>query len=94
MARLDTIRALERRGLSPNLAEKVVDLGYLLGTLKKSDLKTVKKDFQYKEILQLKQEEFAINLLLVKLFLLIGQTYLKKKNCYYLHTLKNLMSLS
>ena len=53
MARLDTIRALERRGLSPNLAEKVVDLGYLLGTLKKSDLKTLKKDFHYKEILQL-----------------------------------------
>ena len=44
MARLDTIRALERRGLSPNLAEKVVDLGYLLGTLKKSDLKTLRKD--------------------------------------------------
>ena len=53
MARLDTIRALERRGLSPNLAEKVVDLGYLLGTLKKSDLKTLRKDFHYKEILQL-----------------------------------------
>ena len=53
MARLDTIRALERRGLSPNLAEKVVDLGYLLGTLKKCDLKTLKKDFHYKEILQL-----------------------------------------
>ena len=53
MARLDTIRALEKRGLSPELAEKTVDLGYLLGTLKKSDLKTLKKDFYYKEILQL-----------------------------------------
>ena len=52
MARLDTIRALEKRGLSPELAEKTVDLGYLLGTLKKSDLKTLKKDFYYKEILQ------------------------------------------
>ncbi len=53
MARLDTIRALEKRGLSPELAEKTVDLGYLLGTLKKSDLKTLRKDFHYKEILQL-----------------------------------------
>ena len=53
MARLDTIRALEKRGLSPELAEKTVDLGYLLGTLKKSDLKTLRKDFYYKEILQL-----------------------------------------
>ena len=39
MARLDTIRALEKRGLSPELAEKTVDLGYLLGTLKKAPLK-------------------------------------------------------
>ena len=38
MARLDTIRALERRGLSPDLAEKTVDLGYQLGTLKKCGL--------------------------------------------------------
>ena len=53
MARLDTIRALEKRGLSPQLAEKTVDLGYLLGTLKKADLKTLRKDFHYKEILQL-----------------------------------------
>ena len=53
MARLDTVRALEKRGLSPELAEKTVDLGYLLGTLKKSDLKTLRKDFYYKEILQL-----------------------------------------
>tara|TARA_B100000029_G_scaffold313657_1_gene306091 strand:+ start:667 stop:2952 length:2286 start_codon:yes stop_codon:yes gene_type:complete len=53
MARLDTIRALEKRGLSPDLAKKTVDLGYLLGTLKKSDLKTLRKDFYYKEILQL-----------------------------------------
>ena len=53
MARLDTIRALEKRGLSPELAEKTVDLGYLLGTLKKSDLKTLRKDFYYKDILQL-----------------------------------------
>ncbi len=53
MARLDTVRALEKRGLSPQLAEKTVDLGYQLGTLKKCDLKTLKKDFHYKEILQL-----------------------------------------
>jgi len=53
MARLDTIRALEKRGLSPELAKKTVDLGYLLGTLKKADLKTLRKDFYYKEILQL-----------------------------------------
>ena len=53
MARLDTIRALERRGLSPELAEKVVDLEFQLGTLKKSELKTLEKDFSYKEILQL-----------------------------------------
>ena len=53
MARLDTIRALEKRGLSPELAEKTVELGYLLGSLKKSDLKTLRKDFYYKEILQL-----------------------------------------
>ena len=49
MARLDTIRALEKRGLSPELAEKTVELGYLLGTLKKSDLETLRKDFHYKE---------------------------------------------
>jgi len=53
MARLDTIRALEKRGLSPELAEKTVELGYLLGSLKKSDLKTLRKNFYYKEILQL-----------------------------------------
>ena len=53
MARLDTIRALEKRGLSPQLAEKTVLLGYQLGTLKKTDLKTLEKDFHYKEILQL-----------------------------------------
>ena len=53
MARLDTIRALEKRGLSPKLAEKTVDLGYLLGTLKKASLKELRKNFYYKEILQL-----------------------------------------
>ena len=53
MARLDTIRALEKRGLSPELAEKTVDLGYLLGTLKKAPLKELRKNFYYKEILQL-----------------------------------------
>ena len=53
MARLDTIRALERRGLSPELAQKVVDLEFQLGTLKKSELKTLEKNFNYKEILQL-----------------------------------------
>ena len=53
MARLDTIRALERRGLAPELAEKTVDLGHQLGTLKKCGLRELKKDFNYKEILQL-----------------------------------------
>jgi len=53
MARLDTIRALERRGLSPKLAKKTVDLGYQLGTLKKCGLRELKKHFNYKEILQL-----------------------------------------
>ena len=53
MAKLDTIRALEKRGLSPELAEKTVDLGYLLGTLKKASLKELRKNFYYKEILQL-----------------------------------------
>ena len=53
MARLDTIRALERRGLSPDLAEKTVDLGYQLGTLKKCGLRELKKNFNYKEILLL-----------------------------------------
>ena len=53
MARLDTIRALERRGLAPELAEKTVDLGYQLGTLKKSGLRELKKHFNYKEIIQL-----------------------------------------
>jgi len=53
MARLDTIRALERRGLSPELAEKTVDLGYQLGTLKKAGLGELKKNFNYKEMLQL-----------------------------------------
>ena len=47
MARLDTIRALEKRGLSPQLAEKTVDLGYLLGTLKKADLKTFFEDSKF-----------------------------------------------
>ena len=53
MARLDTIRALERRGLAPELANKTVDLGHQLGTLKKSGLRELKKHFNYKEILQL-----------------------------------------
>ena len=53
MARLDTIRALERRGLAPELAKKTVDLGFQLGTLKKSGLRELKKHFNYKEILQL-----------------------------------------
>ena len=53
MARLDTIRALERRGLSPELAEKTVDLGFQLGTLKKTELKELEKSFNYTEILQL-----------------------------------------
>ena len=49
MARLDTIRALEKRGLSPKLAEKTVDLGYLLGTLKKASLKELRKNDQKTE---------------------------------------------
>ena len=53
MARLDTIRALEKRGMSTQLAEKTVKLGYQLGTLKKCTLKKLEKDFYYKEILQL-----------------------------------------
>ena len=53
MARLDTVRALERRGLAPELSEKVVDLEFQLGTLKKAELKTLEKHFSYKEILQL-----------------------------------------
>tara|TARA_Y100001970_G_scaffold78989_1_gene100664 strand:+ start:7897 stop:10188 length:2292 start_codon:yes stop_codon:yes gene_type:complete len=53
MARLDTIRALEKRGLSTSLAEKTVELGYQLGTLKKATLKQLEKKFFYKEILQL-----------------------------------------
>ena len=53
MARLDTIRALEKRGLSTQLAEKTVELGYQLGTLKKVSLKELEKKFYYKEILQL-----------------------------------------
>ena len=53
MARLDTIRALEKRGLSTQLAEKTVELGYQLGTLKKATLKELEKNFFYKEILQL-----------------------------------------
>ena len=53
MARLDTIRALEKRGISSKLAEKTVKLGYQLGTLKKVSLKELEKKFYYKEILQL-----------------------------------------
>ena len=53
MARLDTIRALEKRGISTHLAEKTVELGYQLGTLKKVSLKELEKKFYYKEILQL-----------------------------------------
>ena len=45
MARLDTIRALEKRGLSTQLAEKTVELGYQLGTLKKAGLGELKKKF-------------------------------------------------
>ena len=39
MARLDTIRALEKRGHSTQLAKKTVELGYQLGSLKKCTLK-------------------------------------------------------
>ena len=53
MARLDSVRALERRGIGSDLAIKVVDLGYKLGELKKCDVKDLKKNFNYKEILQL-----------------------------------------
>ena len=50
MARLDSVRALERRGIGSDLAIKVVDLGYKLGELKKCDVKDLKKNFNYKEI--------------------------------------------
>ena len=68
MARLDTIRALEKRGLSTQLAEKTVELGYQLGTLKKCTLKKLEKDFYYKEILQLIQ---LYNSNMVKILLIL-----------------------
>ena len=55
MARLDTIRALEKRGLSTQLAEKTEELGYQLGTLKKCTLKQLEKHYYYKEIIQIKE---------------------------------------
>ena len=42
MARLDTIRALEKRGLSTQLAEKTVELGYQLGSLIGITFRTLK----------------------------------------------------
>ena len=53
MARFDTIRALERRGMSLALAEKAVDAGYQLGLLKKASLDDLRKQFHFREILEL-----------------------------------------
>ncbi len=53
MARFDTIRALERRGMSLALAEKAVDAGYQLGSLKKASLEDLRKLFHFREILEL-----------------------------------------
>ena len=53
MARFDTIRALERRGMSLALAEKAVDAGYQLGSLKKASLEKLRKQFRFREILEL-----------------------------------------
>ena len=67
MARLDTIRALEKRGLSPELAEKTVDLGYLLGTLKNADLKTLRKEKKLKETFPISQNRKLRSQSLIKL---------------------------
>ena len=53
MARFDTIRALERRGMSLALAEKAVDAGYQLSSLKKASLEKLRKQFRFREILEL-----------------------------------------
>ncbi|MDP6834844.1 MAG: DNA-directed RNA polymerase subunit A'' [Candidatus Poseidoniia archaeon] len=53
MARFDTIRALERRGMTLALAEKAVDAGYQLGSLKKASLEDLCKQFHFREILEL-----------------------------------------
>nr|AIF02476.1 DNA-directed RNA polymerase, subunit A'' (rpoA2) [uncultured marine group II/III euryarchaeote KM3_157_C11] len=52
MARSDTIRALERRGMSRSLAAKAADAGEQLGTLKKASLAQLRKLFSFREILE------------------------------------------
>ena len=53
MARFDTIRALERRGMSLALAERAADAGYQLGSLKKASLEELRRQFRFREILEL-----------------------------------------
>jgi DNA-directed RNA polymerase subunit A" len=52
MARSDTIRALERRGMARPLASKAADAGEQLGTLKKASLAKLRKLFSFREILE------------------------------------------
>ncbi|MDP6658231.1 MAG: DNA-directed RNA polymerase subunit A'' [Candidatus Poseidoniia archaeon] len=52
MARSDTIRALERRGMARGLAAKAADAGEQLGTLKKASLAQLRKLFSFREILE------------------------------------------
>ena len=54
MARRDTIRALERRGLATILAEKCADSDYQIEKLRKAELETLlKTGFTHREILEL-----------------------------------------
>ncbi len=54
MARRDTIRALERRGLATTLAEKCADSDYQIEKLRKADMETLlKAGFTHREILEL-----------------------------------------
>jgi len=52
MARSDTIRALERRGMARPLAAKAADAGEQLGTLKNASLVKLRKLFSFREILE------------------------------------------
>ena len=52
MARSDTIRALERRGMARPLAAKAADAGEQLGTLKNASLAKLRKLFSFREILE------------------------------------------
>ena len=60
MARSDTIRALERRGMARPLAAKAADAGEQLGTLKNASLAKLRKLFNFREILEL-HETFVIS---------------------------------